>query len=211
MKRCASSARFFSKSTVLVEVETQTLVGGTVSTGTVLEAKKAKAERPAIVAIMPAAIRIVRMQVLLMSATPSMARECFVKPAARQLGLFAGQRDISMIVSSSFPGDLNGTWYEAMMIPHIAGILLRDLLHYKVSYRTATNVDEMYNALLSHSEPTVALTLWPPQRQDLAKRTVSAVCARAPHGWQGGRSYDASPHCSCAPQRQWLGGSRERS
>ena len=62
---------------------------------------------------------------------------------------------------------LQGNWPEARLVPHVAGLLLRDMLGMKVEYAldeengpNGVNASRMY-AMLASGEADLALTLWP--------------------------------------------------
>ena len=62
---------------------------------------------------------------------------------------------------------MEGNWPEARLVPHVAGLLLRDVLGMKVKYAldeenglNGVNASHMY-AMLANDEADLALTLWP--------------------------------------------------
>ena len=61
---------------------------------------------------------------------------------------------------------VEGNWPEASLVPHVAGILIHDMLGLAVEYvrdgedGTGTNSSRMYD-MLENDEADLALTLWP--------------------------------------------------
>ena len=62
---------------------------------------------------------------------------------------------------------MEGNWPEARLVPHVAGLLLRDVLGMKVKYAldeengpNGANASRMYD-MLANDEADLALTLWP--------------------------------------------------
>jgi len=62
---------------------------------------------------------------------------------------------------------LQGNWPEARLVPHVAGLLIREVLGMKVEYAldeengpNGVNASRMY-AMLANDEADLALTLWP--------------------------------------------------
>ena len=60
---------------------------------------------------------------------------------------------------------VQGDWPESRLVPHVAGLLLREVLGYKVEYtppdgEKGANASYMY-AMLKNGKADLALTLWP--------------------------------------------------
>ena len=59
---------------------------------------------------------------------------------------------------------MQGNWPEARLVPHVAGLLIREVLGMKVEYaldgENGANASRMY-AMLAKGEADLALTLWP--------------------------------------------------
>ena len=59
---------------------------------------------------------------------------------------------------------MQGNWPEARVVPHVAGILLRQVLGYNVEYTPdggdGADASRMYE-MLANEEADLALTLWP--------------------------------------------------
>ena len=62
---------------------------------------------------------------------------------------------------------MQGNWPEARLVPHVAGLLIRDMLGLTVEYAldeengpNGVNASRMY-AMLASGEADLALTLWP--------------------------------------------------
>ena len=89
---------------------------------------------------------------------------------------------------------VEGNWPEASLVPHVAGILIHDMLGLAVQYvrdgenGTGTNSSRMYD-MLENDEADLALTLWPAKflntdrsdalskqcQKSLSKRCVATV------------------------------------
>ena len=59
---------------------------------------------------------------------------------------------------------MEGNWPEARLVPHVAGILIRQVLGYTVEYALdgagGADASRMYD-MLADEEADLALTLWP--------------------------------------------------
>ena len=59
---------------------------------------------------------------------------------------------------------MQGNWPEARLVPHVAGLLIREVLGMKVEYaldgENGANASRMYE-MLANGEADLALTLWP--------------------------------------------------
>ena len=78
---------------------------------------------------------------------------------------------------------LQGNWPEARLVPHVAGLLLRDVLGMNVEYaldgENGANASRMY-AMLASGEADLALTLWPAKFWNTSRAdAVGASCPKS--------------------------------
>ena len=81
---------------------------------------------------------------------------------------------------------MQGNWPEARLVPHVAGLLLRDMLGMKVEYAldeengpNGANASRMYD-MLANDEADLALTLWPAKFWNTSRAdAVGASCPKS--------------------------------
>jgi hypothetical protein len=78
---------------------------------------------------------------------------------------------------------VQGTWPEARWVPHVAGILRRQVRGYNVEYKPdggdGANASRMYE-MLANEEADLALTLWPAKFWNTNRSTaLSKACPKS--------------------------------
>ena len=81
---------------------------------------------------------------------------------------------------------MQGNWPEARLVPHVAGLLIRDMLGLTVEYAldeengpNGVNASRMY-AMLASGEADLALTLWPAKFWNTSRAdAVGASCPKS--------------------------------
>ena len=78
---------------------------------------------------------------------------------------------------------VKGNWPEARLVPHVAGLLLREVLGMKVEYvqdgEKEANASRMYD-MLAKDQADLALTLWPAKFFFTdRKEAISRICSRS--------------------------------
>ncbi|MGB1604401.1 MAG: hypothetical protein ACPIOQ_67345, partial [Promethearchaeia archaeon] len=78
---------------------------------------------------------------------------------------------------------LQGNWPEARLVPHVAGILIRQVLGYTVEYELdggdGVNAARMYE-MLANEDADLGLTLWPAKFWNTNRSTaLSKACTNS--------------------------------